>query len=218
MKLNDEELKALGIRRTTARGRGLAETGAYIFKCAQCGRDTLKFQLILSRPVYCKACKRVAEEIKRAEKRREQQEGKMLEALMGIDHISEDRFYKASKIARKAANCEQAIKDASVYAGKYGSVPEAVAAILLISCGITIVPQAKIFNNKRSAVDFLLPDYKAVVEIDGKIYHTDNEKQYWRDEEIKRTLGIDWTVLHIPAEDLAKRPKAFKALMKKKFL
>ncbi len=217
MKITDEELAELGIKRTAAPGRGRKSTTAYIIKCTRCGREVVRLQLIMSKPVYCNICKRGVKEKMNVAKRIEQQDARMLESMCDIDHVCEDRFYNASQIVRRVGNCEQAIIDAYSYAAKFDSVPEAVTAIILLSCDIHIVPQAKIFNDNRRSVDFMLPDHKAIIEVDGALYHTNKEEQYWRDEEIKGILGDDWIVLHLPADDIAKKPKVFKALIKEKF-
>ena len=217
MKMTDAELNALGIVRTPVRARGSDYSDAYIYRCATCGRETTKKMLILSRPIYCGLCRTDAKAKIKAAKRAVQQEAKALEGMLGIDHKQEDRFYNGSQIVRKLGEFEEAVTAAFVYAHLYGSVPEVVVAILLISCGVSIVPQAKIFESRRSAVDFLLPEHKIAIEVDGKIYHTDKNESFFRDEQIKRSLGDDWAVLHLPADDVVKRPKVFKDLLYKRF-
>lgn len=210
MEYTDAELKELEIERTTAPGRGRAESAAYIYKCTRCGNKTMRRVVIITRPVYCSLCKNDAQRKKNNCAKAIQQDGKDLEALMGLDPKSEDRFYKAAKTVRKLGDYETAIKKASIAAHKYGSVPEAIAAIMLISCGIKIIPQAKIFGDNRSAVDFILPDHKAVIEIDGALFHSNIEKRIMRDEIINYRLGDEWKIIHVSAEDITKRPRAFK--------
>lgn len=217
MRYTDAELEELGVRRVSAPGRGFDESDAYIFKCAKCGRPTLRHALILSRPVYCTLCKNDAREKKKACKRLVEKDAKELEQLMGIDPKSEDRFSKAIKTVSAIGNYEKAIEKASAYKSKYGSVPEVIAAIILASCGVDFVPQAKIFENKRSSVDFLLPHHKTVIEVDGILYHADAEKRVLRDISIRQVLGSDWSVIHLPAEDLTKRTKTVKRLLSQRF-
>ena len=217
MKYTDAELKELGIERTTACRKDGSEYTVYVYKCGMCGRPTMRRVVRLDIPVICSLCKTDAIRKRKAVEAEVERQAKELEKLMGILPEHEDRFENAAKKARAAVKCEDAIRKAAVNAHKYASMPEALAAILMISCGLEIIPQAKIFADKRGAVDFVLPDHKTVVEIDGEIYHRDEEKQWQRDYSIQRALGADWTVLHIPAEALAKKPAAFRKYMLKRF-
>lgn len=221
MAYTDTELAELGIERTMARGRGQQATEAYVYKCAKCGRPVTRLCIILDRPVYCNLCKSDALSRKRlaakAAEKNIEREAQELDKLMGLDPKCEARFSKAVDAVKRLGNFHAAIRAASAHVHKYGSTPEAIAAIMLISCGVQIIPQAKIFANKRSAVDFVLPDHKTVIEIDGELYHSDEMKQYLRDVSIRHRLGDEWKVLHIPAEALAKNPKAFRGAVIKRF-
>lgn len=216
-KYSDVELEELGIERITAPGRGNWESNAYVYKCARCGRPTVKQAVILGRPIYCSFCHNNTDEKRKLAAKAIERDAKELELLMGIDPKHEDRFEKAVKAVRAIGNFEQAIKQARSMAHKFGSVPEAMAAIILISCKIEIVPQSKIFDNKRAAVDFVLPEHKVVIEIDGSLYHADKQKLILRDATIRQRLGRDWTVMHIPAEDLVKSPRVFRKYILKRF-
>ena len=96
-------------------------------------------------------------------------------------------YAKAIEIARKANE-------------KYGSIPEAMVAIELIRLGYSIIPQQKI--NKYN-VDFAIPKHKIIIEVDGKIFHSNDTKKE-REAIIQLSVGIDWKIIHIPAEYIAK--------------
>ena len=80
--------------------------------------------------------------------------------------------------------------------GKFDSSYEIIAAIILIYNHIQIKPQFKV---GKYQVDFLLPNEKIVLEIDGDRHSTETIKikDTWRDVEIKRALGDDWEVLRV---------------------
>lgn len=84
---------------------------------------------------------------------------------------------------------------------KFDSASEIIAAIILIHNHIHIKPQYKI---EKYQVDFLLPDDKVVLEIDGVTHKLKTAKDAVRDDFIRYTLGKEWQVVRIPAEELNK--------------
>ena len=58
-------------------------------------------------------------------------------------------------------------------------------------------------------VDFCLPDEKVVIEIDGSIYHTDEDKEFRRDYALKNMLGDGWIIRHIDSDLVMKNHKEF---------
>lgn len=141
MRYTDDELQSLGVVRTVARGRRQEETAAYIYKCATCGRPVTRLMLILSKPVYCNLCRvNAKEKIKAAKKEAERHE----QELAGIDYTDSDkmrRFQKAADIMRKVGAYDTAISRAEKAYEKFGSIPEAVAAIILIHAGYRVIAQ-----------------------------------------------------------------------------
>lgn len=102
-----------------------------------------------------------------------------------------------SQVTNKEAY-QKAVNGASRAMYSYGSVPEAMVAIELVKNGYKIIPQQRIL---RYHADFVIPEKKLVIEVDGGIYHT---KQTGRDAEIQMALGFDWKIIHIPAELIRK--------------
>ena len=213
MKYTDEELAELGIIRTAGVGRGTNGATVYLYKCGKCGRKVQKLSLILDRPIYCDTCKTNAKAKRIIADRRAQEDAKELESLLGIDHKAEDRYYKATKAVAKHGDYSKAIEAAKEYMSKYGSVPEAITAIILASIDAEFIPQYKI---KRITVDFAIPSKKMVIEVDGALYHSDKFKEDRRDSEIKEAVGSDWTILHLPAESITKSPKVLKDALRKR--
>lgn len=80
--------------------------------------------------------------------------------------------------------------------GKFDSSYEIIAAIILIYNHIKIKPQYKV---GKYQVDFLLPNEKIVLEIDGDRHSTEKVRirDTWRDVEIKKVLGEDWEIVRV---------------------
>ena len=76
-----------------------------------------------------------------------------------------------------------------------------MVALELIRLKIKAHHQVKIYNYR---IDFILPDYKVALEIDGKLFHGKEKKEYeeLRDETIRNKLGDGWEVIHIDTENI----------------
>ena len=83
----------------------------------------------------------------------------------------------------------------------FQSTEEIMVALELIRRGVEAHHQVKVFEY---TVDFVLPDYKVVLEIDGPIYHGKDRQKYQsvRDEAIVRKLGDGWEVIRISTENI----------------
>lgn len=103
---------------------------------------------------------------------------------------------------------EEAIKTVEEYninhPDKFDSASEIIAAIILIHNHVHIKPQYKV---DKYQVDFLLPEEKVVLEIDGVAHKLKTAKDAIRDDVIRYTLGKEWQVIRIPAEELNKNAK-----------
>ena len=82
---------------------------------------------------------------------------------------------------------------------KFDSADEIIAAIILISRGVKIQPQARV---GRYQVDLLLPDLKVALEVDGHTHRTRKKQDSVRDSEIRETLGEGWEVVRISTNSL----------------
>lgn len=170
--------------------------GSYLIPCEECGVEKIRrTQYSRKRRYVCDYCKGL---IKRKEKISK------LKELEDIETKAEKRFKNA------VGNIEKQVKDFSKYskpieiaktrAELYASIPEAMVAIELLKLGYKIIPQQKIGKYK---VDFAIPKQKLVIEVDGSIYHRDVYKGD-REAMIQLSLGLDWKIIHIPAEGIAK--------------
>ncbi len=85
--------------------------------------------------------------------------------------------------------------------GWFQSTEEIMTAIELIRRNLKIRHQVKVFD---FSVDFVIPEYKVALEVDGKPFHgkDQEEKQRKRDEVIQWKLGEGWEVIHIDANSI----------------
>ena len=199
-----------GIKIEKGRARGGKLVDIYLVPCDKCGRIIKKIIYNGDRNHYCEYCKsnitkekrdREQAELDEVMTRRKQAFQKAIEkVILQVDDISE---------------YEEHINKAYTNAEQYGSIPEVIAAIELIKLGYSIIPQKKV---SRYRVDFLLPNEKLVIEIDGELYHNDLQYESERDITIrlklKQATGEEWRIIHIPAEIMYKNMAQLKNIIK----
>lgn len=78
----------------------------------------------------------------------------------------------------------------------FKSTDEMCFAMQLEKEKIRYFPNYKIGNY---SVDFLLPDMKRIIEIDGEIYHTNENKEFIRERSIMSMVGEEYEIIRIPA-------------------
>lgn len=194
MKLSNEEYEKLGIIVVP----GSWGRDSYLIPCKICGGKVYSTQFSFKRTYICNFCK---VEQKKAHRMIEKELLKELD----IKTPGEKRFEKAlALLKKKCDNFEvyaKAIKGARRACERYGSVPEVIVAIELLRQGNKITPQQRV---GKYTVDFAIPDKKMVIEVDGRIYHADLQKEGYRDFVIKNSLGVGWKIVHIPSEYVTK--------------
>lgn len=79
------------------------------------------------------------------------------------------------------------------------SLQEVMVAIQLEHQNIKYESQ-KVINCKK--VDFFLTELKIILEIDGELYHTDENKEFLRDRQIMRGIGEEYEIVHIEADSV----------------
>lgn len=82
---------------------------------------------------------------------------------------------------------------------RFSSLQEAMVAIQLEKQNVKYESQKEI-NGKK--VDFFLPELKIILEIDGELYHTDEDKEFLRDRQIMRGIGEEYEIVHIEADSV----------------
>ena len=58
-------------------------------------------------------------------------------------------------------------------------------------------------NIMPPVLDFVIPKEKLAIEVDGSIYHY--YKKTTREATIQWSLGLDWTIIHVPADRLSRQ-------------
>lgn len=81
----------------------------------------------------------------------------------------------------------------------FSSMPEAVVAIQMERIGLKYETQKEIAGKKA---DFVIPEIKIILEIDGELYHTDEDKSFLRDRQIMAVMDEEWEIVHIHTEEV----------------
>lgn len=180
-----------GIKWSYGAGRG-SKTGAVIYHvpCDNCGRIHNRKTYTGNSTYWCDICKNLSQRSKKIKKEMETFEDKY-----------DKRFSEAIKRLPKNKSYTEAISICEKCRTKFSSIPEAMLAIALIEDGYRIIPQQKILKYR---VDFAIPDERIIIEVDGSIYHTDKKKELEREAAINYAIGLDWKIIHIPADYITK--------------
>lgn len=170
----------------------------YMVECHKCGKE-MKVISYSSRTRYtCDDCKNKIKQIEdeyRALKKQRQFENAVSILYKQVKRNKENqRHYKDA-----VAAVEQKIKAGC----KFDSKEEILVAIILEKSNIKYSEQVKI---GRYRIDFVIPDKKIVLEVDGRCYHgsvkgqADNEK----DVLIQLLFGKEWKIVRI-SDDVINR-------------
>ena len=76
----------------------------------------------------------------------------------------------------------------------FGSKEEIIIAIELEYEGIKYTPQYRIGSHK---LDFMLDEANIILEVDGSIYHSDENAGFLRDRAIMRAVGESYEIIHL---------------------
>lgn len=171
---------------------------SYLIPCEKCGRKLRRTQYSRKRTYICDYCKGVI---------KKKQLAKECESITKYDKRFENAVREIEKQVFDFEDYEKYIQIAKTRAYSYGSIPEAMVAIELLKLKNKIIPQQKIGKYK---VDFLIPNKKIVIEVDGIVYHKETTE---RDAIIQISLGLDWKIIHIPAEKIRKDIKKLKQIL-----
>lgn len=181
----------------------------YMIPCANCGNKYGSRQYTGNRVYICPTCRELIRKKRTAhiehlalsipdaetkEEKRYRKAVEQIEKQVG----SLDKYRTAIDVCRKATF-------------KFGSIPEAMLAIELVKNGYKIIPQQKV---GKYHVDFALPNEKLIIEVDGSIYHTNREKELAREASINYAIGLDWRIIHLPAESISNDVRKVMRLLK----
>lgn len=166
-------------------------------KCEKCNNDFWAGGYVRGKKYYCERCKvkmKRENEVNEDFEFHQLKEFKFETALCRIkNQVSNiDEYQNAIGIVHKTLH----------NIGWYQSTEEIMAAIEFLKNKEKVIHQQKILNYH---VDFVLPDKKAIVEIDGKPYHGYNkEREGIRDGNIILAIGIQWELIRIDTDKINK--------------
>lgn len=176
----------------------------YSIPCETCGKEIRSTRYIRSVTYLCPYCKKVAKVKQKI----------ALEQISGIETPCDKRFARAVEKIEKQVNdfpkYQKAIELAKTRAENYGSIPEAMVAIELLKNGHRVIPQQKVGKYR---IDFVLPQHKIAIEVDGELYHRNNRNPE-REGTLQLSLGLDWKIAHIPSELIAKDIKKLERIIR----
>ena len=124
----------------------------------------------------------------------------VLKQLTKVDKAQERMKKATSKFLRKQHDYQderdnvalKIIKDGFVF----NSCEEMCFAMQLEKEKIRYFPNYRIGNY---SVDFLLMDMKIIIEVDGELYHKDENKDFIRERSIMSMIGEEYEIVRIPA-------------------
>ncbi|WP_061567560.1 DUF559 domain-containing protein [Geobacillus stearothermophilus] len=172
----------------------------FYFPCWSCG---IPVATILDKPyvrLFCPECKDEYEQDKQEtlSKYIELKTRVMFERAMRILEKQFAHLYEYKDESEVVL--ELALKDPE----KFGSSHEMVAAMELLRNRVKAKLQQKILRHR---VDFLLPELKVVLEIDGYMHDYSKLKDSKRDVKIINELGTGWEVVRIPTKYIEQNVK-----------
>ncbi len=167
----------------------------YFPPCHICGTPVYSWSYIRGTSYTCPECRKelVRQEIEKKQQKTDVgKSAKLDDAVKRISkHTNISDYDRAIKSVEKCLN----------HPGWFQSTEEIMTALELVRNGIKTHHQVRIFDY---TVDFVLPELKVALEIDGSIYHG-KDKQEWqtmRDEVIANKLGDGWQVVRISTDDI----------------
>ncbi len=163
----------------------------YYIPCHICGASVPNWAYKRNLKYTCNSCRELLIENQREELKENTKEKKLKWAIGRISKVADIKKYEKAIIEVK--------KEFDVR-GWYQSTEEIMVALELKKRKVPYIHQYKIKDYK---VDFLIPQFKVVLEVDG-IFHTKEkkDKELLRDEIIKFNLGDEWEIIHIKTENI----------------
>mgnify|MGYP001207945548 FL=1 len=143
--------------------------------------------------VFCPDCKEKYE----AEKEETLKEYVRLKTLVMHERALRILEKQEAKLFKYKDAAEAVLDFALTDPQKFSSSHEMIAAMELIRHNVKVKVQYKVANHR---VDFLIPKFKTVLEIDGYMHKYHKLKDSKRDIKIRQELGEDWEVVRIPTK------------------
>jgi len=167
----------------------------YYPPCRICGTPVSTWNYVHGTKYTCKDCRKELVKLASSSQRTtsiDKKEEKLKEAVKRISKVTDISHYENAIIkVRSGFNNPQ----------YYQSTEEIMVALELSRRGVETYHQVRVYDYR---VDFVIPQYKVALEIDGAPFHG-KEKQHreaLRDEVIADKMGDGYEVIHIPADNI----------------
>ena len=164
----------------------------YYPPCHICGTPVYSWSYIRGVAYTCGECRKELVRLEHVEKTEKGKREKLDKAVKRISKQTDIKRY--DNAIRKVELCLG-------HRGWFQSTEEIMTALELLRKGYEVHHQTRIYDYK---VDFIIPNLKVALEIDGSIYHGKDKQrqQAIRDEVIAGKLGPGWQVIHIPTDNI----------------
>lgn len=175
---------------------GIQNVGNYYkIPCSECKTEYVTSASYSRKRKYtCKMCKCIAKGKEDPDKAIDK-EVKFRNALNKIEVCagSLDEYQDAIEKVHKTLH----------HKGWYRSTEEIMVAVELLKNKARTIHQQKI---GKYSVDFVLPDYKVLLEIDGKPFHNNHtlEREGIRDGSLLLSMGVGWEIIRIDTDKINK--------------
>lgn len=172
-----------------------ASFNGYYPPCHICGTPVYSWSYVRGTIYTCPECRKELVRQEMDNKQRQISVGKSAKLDGAVKRIS--KHADISGYAGAIKSVDKCLNNP----GWFQSTEEIMTALELIHCGLKVHHQVRIFDY---TVDFILPEMKVALEIDGPIYHGKDKQKYQaaRDEIIANKLGGGWQVIRISTEDI----------------
>ena len=153
--------------------------------CRNCGNECNVTAYISGNEYTCAQCNNAQKFFQK-----EERQNRMMDRA--VKKIRSFNIHKS--VLQEYEQCIEVIKKKLKSGMKLDSKEEAMVAIQLEKDGISYETQVSIADHK---VDFILRDLRMIIEVDGGLYHVDEERDQVIDERITEELGSDWEIIRI---------------------
>ena len=182
---------------------------SYYPPCEYCGASVKSWAYQPSLKYVCNSCREMILD-RRLNEKTSTKEKRLDSAIRKISKVAKIENYQTGICW---------VKNNLDHPGWFQSSEEIMTALELIRKGVKAYHQVRVFDYH---VDFVLPDMKVALEIDGSIYHDKSrkEKEVLRDEIIAEKLGKGYEVIRINTDcidqNVTMLVPAIKAVLKRR--
>lgn len=185
----------------------------YYPPCHICGASVMSWSYLRGTKYTCADCRELL-----IERQEDKKVSNLAEKQQRCLDRAIERISKMAKIGNYAKGIEW-VKSNLGKAGLFQSTEEVMVALELSRRQVKAFHQVKVYNY---SIDFVLPDYKVALEIDGKLYHGKDKQAYQaiRDKAICNKLGEGWQIIRIDTDcinmKITKLIPAIEAVLKRR--